>query len=214
MSKKQVTVIDYGIGNIRSVIRALESCYAEVQLTSDHSLIISSEKVVLPGVGAFADGMIELKQRGLDEVLRQYAHTGKPLMGICLGMQLLMDYSEEFGLHDGLGLIRGGVKAIPDTTVDGHRHKIPHIGWNELLNNNGQNWDKTILNGICPFSSVYFVHSYVVVPDREETKLATSDYNGCEITSVIVENNVIGCQFHPEKSGAIGLSILNNFINL
>ncbi|MBT6053016.1 MAG: imidazole glycerol phosphate synthase subunit HisH, partial [Candidatus Scalindua sp.] len=133
MSKNEVAVIDYGVGNILSVTRGLEHCGAKVKVTSSPEEILAASRVVLPGVGAFANGMAELRRTGLDDVVREVATKETPLLGICLGMQMLLDESEEFGTNQGLGLIPGKVIAIPSTTIDGHPQKIPHIGWNSLV---------------------------------------------------------------------------------
>lgn len=212
--KHKVTIIDYGVGNIFSVCRAFEHCGAEVLLTDCIKDIQTAERLVLPGVGAFVDGMAGLRSRNLIEPIKQYAATGRPFLGICLGMQMLLDSSEEFGLHEGLGLISGKVKAIPSTGVDGKPHKIPHIGWNELLVSENARWSSTIFENVSPGSSVYFVHSFEVVPQLQVTRLADSNYNGRVICAAVRSGSVFGCQFHPEKSGVVGLEIINSFLNL
>ena len=156
----EVTVIDYGVGNLLSVSRALEHCGACVTITSDPAVILNSARVVLPGVGAFADGMAALQVKGLDAVVRQVAATGTPLLGICLGMQMLMDESEEFGATPGLGLIPGRVVKIPATATTGAQHKIPHIGWSDLvLPAQRDSWQSGLLTDVEPGEAVYFVHS-------------------------------------------------------
>jgi glutamine amidotransferase len=209
-----VAVVDYGIGNLLSVSRALEQCGAQVLLTDDPAQIAQAQRLVLPGVGAFKDGMDGLRTRGLIDILRQFAATGRPLLGICLGMQMLLDYSEEFGTHEGLGLISGRVTAIPATSAAGVRHKIPHIGWNELQAPDANKWSGTILDDIAPGSSVYFVHSFTAFPDDSACRLADCSYDGRLISAVIRKRNTYGCQFHPEKSGEIGLNILRRFLAL
>lgn len=204
-----VTVIDYGIGNLLSVRRAFEHCGAEVILTDSPAMIKKAEHLVLPGVGAFADGMAGLRERNLINAIRSYAQENRPFMGICLGMQMMLEIGEEFGTHEGLGLINGKVSLIPDTGVDGTAHKIPHIGWNSLAAS--ANWDETILHGIAPGEAVYFVHSYTAVPLSADNRLADCVYNGQIISAVIRSGNLYGCQFHPEKSGQIGLKIIDNF---
>lgn len=212
---KRVTVIDYGIGNILSVCRAIEYFGAQVVLSGSPQEIIKAERLVLPGVGAFADGMEGLHQRGLVEAIQEYACTGRPFLGICLGMQMMMESSEEFGNYKGLGLIKGTVLAVPPRGSDGVAHKIPHIGWNELLCPPGiENWQGTILEGIPQGSSMYFVHSFTAVPDYAENRLADTNYNGCVISAAIRSSNLYGCQFHPEKSGKAGLGIIRNFLNI
>jgi glutamine amidotransferase len=214
MSNK-VTIIDYGVGNIFSVRRAFEHCGAEVLLTDSINEILTAERLVLPGVGAFVDGMEGLKSRNLIEPIKQYAATGRPFLGICLGMQMLLDSSEEFGLQKGLGLIAGNVVAIPATGADGNSHKIPHIGWNDLLvTENGGTWRGTILENTKPGSSVYFVHSFQAVPQHQENRLADCNYNGRVICAVVRSGSVYGCQFHPEKSGEVGLEIIRRFLTI
>lgn len=211
----RVTIIDYGMGNLLSVARALEHCGAEVLITSDPELVAHAERLILPGVGAFADGMAGLRERGLIEPIRKFARAGRPFLGICLGMQMMLDSSEEFGIHEGLGLVPGRVVAIPLTGVNNQTHKIPHIGWNKLLLPTPEaKWENTILAGLRPGASGYFVHSFTVVPQYPEHRLADCDYNGRIISAVIRSGSQYGCQFHPEKSGEVGLSILKRFISL
>lgn len=213
MSNK-ITIIDYGLGNLFSVRRAFEICGAEVHVTESIEEIINADRLVLPGVGAFEDGMKGLEDRGLIEPILNFSKTGKPFMGICLGMQMMMDYSEEFGHHRGLGLIKGKVEAIPKTDQYGNPHKIPNIGWSELVVPESMVWNETILENIGEESSVYFVHSYTVVPEFHYNRLADSFYNGRVISAAIKEGNLYGCQFHPEKSSKVGLKILSNFMKL
>ena len=208
---EKVTIIDYGIGNVLSVKRAFEYCGAEVIVTSDPKLVYEAERLVLPGVGAFSDGMKGLKDRDLIKPIRMYAKENKPFLGICLGMQMMMDKGEEFGNHEGLGLISGNVIKIPSFDLNGNKKKIPHIGWNFLLEES--NWSGTILQGINKDENVYFVHSYMAEPLKKENVLATCFYKEQKIVSVLRSGNLYGCQFHPEKSGSIGLKIIYSFIN-
>lgn len=209
----EVTVIDYGVGNLLSVSRALEHCGARVTITSDEATILTSTKVVLPGVGAFADGMAALRAQGLDSVVRQVAATGTPLLGICLGMQMLFDESEEFGATAGLGLISGRVVRIPGMTITGEPHKIPHIGWNELvLPAKRDSWQSSLLADVEPSEALYFVHSFMAEPALPEHRLADCRYGGILISAAVKRDNIMGCQFHPEKSGEVGLKILRRFI--
>jgi glutamine amidotransferase len=213
MEMIEVAVIDYGVGNLLSVSRALEHCGAKVAVTSDPKSLLSAGRVVLPGVGAFADGMAALSANGLDSVVRQIAAKGTPLLGICLGMQMLFDVSEEFGATTGLGLIPGRVEAIPVTTSTGEIQKVPHIGWNELvLPNQNETWRGGLLNDISPGEAVYFVHSFMAVPASTSDRLADCIYGGIQISAVVQRDNVVGCQFHPEKSGLVGLTVLRGFI--
>jgi glutamine amidotransferase len=210
-----VTVVDYGVGNLLSVQRGLEYCGATVTTTSDHRVILSSQRVVLPGVGAFGNAMEELNRLGLTQVIRQLAGMGTPLLGICLGMQLLLDESEEFGLTKGLGLIPGRVIPVPARTVKGDAQKIPHIGWSALRQaDTSQGWKTTILRNVTPGESVYFVHSFMAEPRDPAHRIADCVYGGHSIAAVIGCGNVIGCQFHLEKSGGVGLKILQAFCGL
>lgn len=210
----EVVVIDYGVGNLLSVRRALEHCGASVRVTSDPKLILAAPKVVLPGVGAFKKGMEELGRRGLDVVVREVATNGVPLLGICLGMQMLLDESDEFGMTAGLGLISGRVISVPTTSSDGHLQKIPHIGWNSLVLPRGRkSWQQSLLHDIKPGSAVYFVHSFMANPSSIEHRIADCLYGDLPISAVIGQNNVFGCQFHPEKSGDVGLQVLKNFLD-
>lgn len=214
MSAPEVTVIDYGAGNLLSVCRGLEHCGATVAVTADPKVILSASRVVLPGVGAFGDGMAELCRHGLDAVVREVAAQGTPLLGICLGMQMLLDESEEFGVTVGLGLIPGRVVSVPSKTLDGHPQKIPHIGWNALvLPLERESWAGTILQGIKLGEAVYFVHSYMAVPSDPKHRIADCLYGGGRVTAALGRDNISGCQFHPEKSGEVGLEILRRFIS-
>ena len=210
-----VAVIDYGAGNLLSVVRALEHCGATPVSTSDPATILKAGRVVLPGVGAFGDGMAALRDRGLETVLQQVAFTGTPLLGICLGMQMLMDESEEFCVTAGLGLIPGKVIQIPDRGTAGDHHKIPHIGWNELVESSaGKSWSNGPLEDVRPGESVYFVHSFMADPASADHRLAHCIYGGIKVSAVVRRANVVGCQFHPEKSGDVGLRILRTFLQL
>lgn len=207
-----VTIIDYGVGNLLSVRRALEQVGADVQISSDPVAIAGASHVVLPGVGAFADGMDALRERGLDKVVLEVAAAGTPLLGICLGMQMLADSSDEFGASSGLGLIPGRVESIPNTAASGESHKIPYIGWGEI--HPTSRWDGSPLNGTSVGAAVYLVHSYRLIPEDPAHQLAAYDYGGHAITAAVGRANVFGCQFHPEKSGRAGLRILAEFLNI
>lgn len=208
-----VAVIDYGVGNLLSVSRALSHCGARVHVTADPAAILSADRVVLPGVGAFANGMAALREAGLDRVVQQVAEAGTPLLGICLGMQMLLDGSEEFGASDGLGLIPGRVVQIPTQTITGEVQKIPHIGWGILVPPIGQaHWQGGLLTGVKPGESVYFVHSFMALPTAQADRLADCVYGGIQVSAVVQRGRVAGCQFHPEKSGEVGLRLLNSFL--
>ncbi len=211
--RQAVVVVDYGIGNLLSVTRALESCGASVTVTSDPKLIVEAERLLIPGVGAFADGMAELAERALVEPIQDYASKGRPLLGICLGMQLLFSESEEFGSCAGLDLLAGKVAAIPNLTQSGQWRKTPHIGWNELLRAGGrESWDGSLLAGVPEMAATYFVHSFSAQPSEFAVRLADCDHEGFMVSAAVQSNHICGCQFHPEKSGEIGLSIVRNFL--
>lgn len=212
MSAPEVTIIDYGLGNLLSVQRGLEHCGATVTLTADPEQILAAKRVLLPGVGAFGNAMQTLHQLNLVAVIQELAHRQTPLLGICLGMQLLLDASEEFGSTAGLGLIPGRVIPIPADGVDGETHKIPHIGWNALQPSVGD-WDATLLQDNKPGEAAYFVHSFMADPRNHKHRIAECVYGGHKIAAVIGHDQITGCQFHPEKSGEVGLKILRRFIS-
>jgi len=207
-------VVDYGVGNLLSVTRALAECGAEVSLTGDPQAVAAARCLVLPGVGAFGDCMVELERRGLAGPLRDYLRSGRPALGICVGMQVLLDIGEEFGEHAGLGIIPGRVRAIPNTRADGTPHKIPHIGWSEIYPSPGRSWADTIFAAVRPGSCCYFVHSFTAEPADPAHRLADCDYNGRLVCAAVQAGAVYGVQFHPEKSGAVGLAILRRFLEL
>jgi len=212
---RRVVIVDYGLGNIFSVRKALEHCGATVDLSEDPHVIMRAERLVLPGVGAFRDGMSGLRDRNLVEPICRFAQSGRPLLGICLGMQMLMTVSEEFGTHQGLDIIPGRVLAIPKTTAAGKPHRIPHIGWNSLrLPHESRSWSGTILEGTEVNAAVYLVHSFTAWPDNEAHRLADCAYGGRRISAAVQLGNVYGCQFHPEKSAQVGLSILRRFLEV
>jgi glutamine amidotransferase len=214
VSKASVTVIDYGIGNIFSVRRALEHSGANVQLSSKEAEIAAADRIILPGVGAFADGMKGLHDRGLIEPVLQFAATGRPILGICLGMQMLATSSEEFGENVGLGLIPGRVVKVPNRTVEGEPHKIPHIGWSEIFRASGGDWNSTILEDTSEGTSAYLVHSFHLVPDDPAHLLADCNYGGHRVTAAVRSGKIFGAQFHPEKSGHEGLKMLAAFLRI
>lgn len=212
MSTPEVTVIDYGVGNLLSVQRGLEYCGAKVILTADPEQILAASRVVLPGVGAFGNGMHALERLGLVAVIRELAQRKTPLLGICLGMQLLLEESEEFGVTAGLGLIPGRVIPVPDKTLSGATQKIPHIGWSALQPSNATGWQETLLQDNRTGEAAYFVHSFMAVPTDTAHRLADCLYGGHKIAAMIGRDQITGCQFHPEKSGEVGLKILRSFI--
>ena len=203
-----IAIIDYGVGNLFSLCSSLKSIGAEAVVTPDPAVIRAADRVILPGVGAFADAAEKLRATGLDQVLLEEAARGKKIMGICLGMQMLFEESHEYGVHKGLGLIPGRVVPMAGYIPEGL--KIPHIGWNPLIIKGEEKHPllKYVEEGDC----VYFVHSYFAT-DCTESVIATAEY-GKELTAAVAKGNVMGCQFHPEKSGKVGLSILKAFCEL
>lgn len=210
----KVTVIDYGFGNIFSVQKSLERCGATVTVSAEPETIIKSDRLVLPGVGAFGNAMKALAERNLITPIQQVAASGTPLLGICLGMQLLLSESEEFQRVEGLNLIPGCVVPAPDKDLDGNRLKIPHIGWNHLTPLTHKGWQHPLLQNNLAGEAMYFVHSFMALPDDESARIADCHYGGNTIAAVIGQNNVLGCQFHPEKSGEAGLRLIKAFCSL
>jgi imidazole glycerol-phosphate synthase subunit HisH len=215
MSKK-ILIVDYGVGNLLSVGRAFEHCGATVTLSGDPAAIADAGRVVLPGVGAFGDCVNALRVRGLDQAVLQHVARQRPLIGICVGMQMLFDGSEEFGQHQGLGLIPGQVAGIPSTDSAGRPLKVPHIGWSPLVMPEaaGESWDGTPLAGLKPGTAAYFVHSFHGQPVDLAHRVADALYGGRRITAAVRRGAVFGTQFHPEKSGPVGLAMLHNFLDL
>jgi glutamine amidotransferase len=201
-------IIDYGVGNLFSLCSSLKSIGADAVVTPDEAVIRSADRIILPGVGAFADAAAKLRATGLDKVLLEEAAAGKPIMGICLGMQMLFDESHEYGVHKGLGLIPGRVIPMAGYIPEGL--KIPHIGWNPLILKGDEK--HPLLRYINEGDCVYFVHSYFAA-ECEEAVIATAEY-GRELTAAVARGNVMGCQFHPEKSGPVGLAILKAFCEM
>ncbi len=205
----KIVIIDYGLGNLLSVKRAVIAAGGDPIISKNPQDIKDSNKLILPGVGAFSAGMEGLKRAELIEPFKDAAKKGKQILGICLGMQLLMDTSEEFGLHKGLGLIKGQVKLLKPKDQD--RFKIPHIGWNSLLK--GESWENSVLEDLKNGEMAYFVHSFAVYPGKKEDWLAKTEYGGEVFCSVLSCDNIAATQFHPEKSGDVGQRILRSFIN-
>lgn len=201
-----IAIVDYGVGNLFSLISSFKFIGAEIEVTSDPDVIRKSDKIILPGVGAFEDARRKLNDTGLDKIIIEEAKGGKPVMGICLGMQMLFEKSYEYGEHCGLGLLKGSV--VPMQGVIPAELKIPHIGYNPLIFKKQSPLFKYIKEGDC----VYFVHSYYAT-DCEDSVIATAEY-GEELTAAVMQGNIMGCQFHPEKSGDVGLNILRAFCEM
>ena len=201
-----IAIVDYGVGNLFSLKASLAAIGADAVVTADPQTLCAADKIILPGVGAFEDAARKLRESGLADLTRKLAASGKPLMGICLGMQMLFEKSYEYGEHSGLGLIHGSVKPIRD--VIPADYKIPHIGWNGLRFRG----EHPLFAGLKEGDCVYFVHSFYAA-DCDDAVIATAEY-GAELTAAVAKGNVMGCQFHPEKSGTVGLAILKAFAEL
>lgn len=196
-----IAIIDYGMGNLRSVQKGFAQVGYHAEIVQDPAALEAADAVVLPGVGAFADAMENLKQAGLIDAIHQVVQAGKPFLGICLGQQLLFESSEEFGTTPGLGIFPGSVKRFPAGAL-----KVPHMGWNQIAIQQ----PSAILEGVPDGSAFYFVHSYYVQPTDPQVALTLTEY-GLQFASVVGRDNVYGIQFHPEKSSVLGLRILENF---
>ena len=201
-----IAIVDYGVGNLFSLISSFNKIGADIVVTADPEIIKSADGIILPGVGAFQDAAHKLRDSGLDKVIISEAQNGKKLMGICLGMQMLFQQSYEYGCHEGLGLLKGNIVPMKDIIPD--TLKIPHIGWNALHFLR----ESDLFKYIKPDDCVYFVHSYYAT-DCDESVIATAEY-GKELTAAVQKGNVMGCQFHPEKSGEVGLNILRAFCEM
>ena len=201
-----IAVVDYGVGNLFSLCSSLERIGADAVVTSNAETIRKADKIILPGVGAFADAAKKLRDSGLDKVILEQAAQGKEIMGICLGMQMLFEKSYEFGEHTGLGLLKGSVIGMEGTIPA--ELKIPHIGWNALHFCKESKLLRYIKEGDC----VYFVHSFYA-DGCDDSLIASAEY-GAELTAAVEKDNIFGCQFHPEKSGTVGLEILRAFTQM
>jgi glutamine amidotransferase len=206
-----VAILDYDCGNVRSIANAFVGVNAAPVITRDPRAIQAADALVIPGVGAFANAMESLRRFQLIDEIYRFADSGKRILGICLGMQMLFEQSEEFGLSRGLGLIRGRVKKLP-VTVDA-KIRLPHIAWNTIYPSAGGGWEDCILSDTEPYSKVYFVHSYAPVPECSHTIMSLTTYGDCEFVSSVKAGYIFGCQFHPEKSSKHGLKILRNFVS-
>ena len=215
MMGAKVTIVDYGMGNIFSVARAIEAVGGEPVLATRFAEVRDADRLLLPGVGAFEPCARNLQESGLADATRSFVETGRPFLGICVGMQLLFDYSLEFGRHEGLGLLPGYVTPIPASDNHGRR-KVPHIGWSRLYRpDTRQSWHGTVLAD-CESgeNSLYFVHSYNCVPADSADILARSDYLRSSICAAVSRDNITGVQFHPERSAHVGLRLIERFLTL
>ncbi len=210
---RKITIIDYGCGNILNLVRAIRFLGYEAETTHDKKKIMNSSHVILPGVGAFGNAMKQLEKYNLQNAILEYAKLNRPLFGICLGMQILLTVSYEFGVHRGLGLIKGEVIKI--LNKKNNEIKIPHMGWNEIYpNNDKKEWKNKILSNSLIGKEFYFVHSFVSVTKNPNLTIAVCNYSGISIPAFVSVDNIFGCQFHPEKSADNGLVVLKNFCEI
>lgn len=216
MNSPTCVVIDYGIGNTFSVTRALQACGVEVTLTGDLAAIRSAERLILPGVGAFGRAAERLRDLGLDEEILRFVETGRPFLGICVGMQLLLTEGTEFGSHRGLDLFKGSVDKVDVLDSDGRPARIPLIGWYNLdaPKHNAERWQGTILEDNPAGAAFYFVHSFAARPTEADATLAVVRHGEQEVVAAVHRDNVLGVQFHPERSGPHGLALLKRFAAL
>jgi glutamine amidotransferase len=209
-----VTVVDFGVGNILSMQRALHHCGGDVSLATTAEAIRDADHLVLPGVGAFGTCIGKLRDSGLIDPILEFARSGRPFLGVCVGMQMMFDASEEYGEHTGLGLLPGRVLRIPSLSATGAQLKVPHIGWNSLSAPEPDSWNKGIFHNVAPARPVYFVHSFQAEPADISHRLADCEYGGWRLSAAVCRDNLFGCQFHPEKSGETGVNILGSFLSL
>ena len=207
---KKVTIIDYGMSNLLSISRAIEKVGAEVEISEDANTVATADILVLPGVGAFYDGMNELNKRHLPEAIHQFLKTGKPFLGICLGMQMMLQEGTEVQLTPGLNIIPGSVLPLPEKNKQNEFNIIPHIGWSNLILQSEAS--HTPFRNITPETMIYFVHSYYASPTEKQYAFANSPFSDIEYCSIVNKDNAWGTQFHPEKSGEAGLGILKLFV--
>lgn len=213
MSSKKIAIIDYELGNLFSVQQAIHSLGYDSEITTKRDKVLNADYVVLPGVGAFGDAMDNLHKFGLSDAIVDFIKSGKPFMGICLGLQLLFTGSEEFGSHKGLNVIDGLVKKFPAEIVDGEHLKVPQIAWNTISASTGRTWQNTPLKDCEEGEFMYFVHSYYIEPSSDAVSLASTTYGNINYCSAILQDNIFACQFHPEKSAANGVNIYKNWLN-
>lgn len=207
--KGKVVIIDYGMGNLFSVKLTCEKVGLDALISNDKSEFLKASALILPGVGAFGDAMTTIKKLDLVSPIKEFIDSGKPFLGICLGMQLLMSDSEEFGIHKGLDVIKGRVVKIPSL-----KDKVPQVGWNKISKINNKNWENSLLKGLSEGDYMYFVHSFYCIPDSKGFFLSETNYAGLDYCSALQNKNIFACQFHPERSGEKGLIIYKNLANL
>ncbi|MFH1593936.1 MAG: imidazole glycerol phosphate synthase subunit HisH [Candidatus Omnitrophota bacterium] len=216
-SKSNVAIIDFGMGNLFSIKRACEHAGLSAFITSDSAGIVNSDSAILPGVGAFGIAMRNIKKLDLAGPIKDFIGTGRPFMGICLGMQLLLTKSEEFGVHEGLNIIKGSVVNFSSGRDSNKGMKVPQVGWNKLKrpdDKKGDYWEDSLLRGIRDGEFMYFVHSYFVAPDTHDSVLSYTSYEGIRYCSSLERDNIFACQFHPERSAGQGLKIYQNWAEL
>lgn len=221
MQRPAVVIADYGMGNLFSIERAVRYVGGKCEITDNPVKIARADRLILPGVGAFGEGMRQLKENGMVDAIYEFVQKGRPMLGICLGMQLLLSESCEFGVHKGLELIQGKVVPLTESKSGNRVLKIPHIGWNQinapvirnlLIGDNSDMWKGTILNGLKPGTHFYFVHSFRCMPEDPERIIAETVYGEDRFCSVVNKDNVWGCQFHPERSGEKGLQVYKQYV--
>jgi len=215
MSQAKIAIVDYQLSNLYSVKHACDFVGLNTKITSKNTEISKADAIILPGVGAFGDAMINLNKLGLTKTIKNFVKTGKPMMGVCLGLQLLFTESEEFGQHQGLDLIPGKVIKFPAENDDGEKIKVPHMGWNKIYakKKDQSNWQGTPLEKNKQEEYMYFVHSYFVKPNDKKVILSLTNYSGLEYCSSLKKNNIFAVQYHPEKSGSAGLKIYKQWSN-
>lgn len=209
--KINIAIVDYGVGNLYNLVRAFNFFGIDAEVTEDSKVLSCADGVVLPGVGSFEAGMRGLRVRGLIDEIKEIARQNKPMLGICLGAQIMLTEGYEFGMFKGLDIIKGKVVHFPSLV---NNEKVPHVGWNTIFPPVGVAWAGTMLSSFDKKNQVYFVHSYILEPDSKSDILASSTYGGHTFCSAVKKGNIYGCQFHPEKSGLVGLGIIENFISL
>lgn len=211
MKEKKVVILDYQLGNLFSVKQACETVGINTQISSDKQALLNADAIILPGVGAFLEAMENLAKLDLINPIKALVADGKPLFGVCLGQQLLFSESEEFGAGEGLNLIPGKIKKFPVSSTNGEGIKVPQIGWNQVSFSDTSTKRLTPLADIKEGSYMYFVHSYYVMPDNQADILTGTEYEGLRYCSAVYKNNIFATQFHPEKSGELGLTIYRNW---